>query len=164
MRPGAGRSIVGRVKVLSFALFLSGGLAAASSMAAGRLAAAEAAKDPNASTVIAEIALERGDCRSASETYAAAAQRGDVSIARRSTEVSLGCEHLPAAWDSVKRWRSLAPADRDANAIFATVALKLYRVPEARTAVTTLLKMPPEDDSKSDAKDSALGSARPLDS
>src|SRR5688572_9916814 len=147
-------AIVGRVKLLSFALFVSGGLAAASSLAAGRLAAAETSKDPNASTVIAEIALERGDCRAASEAYAVAAQRGDASIARRSTEVSLGCEHIPAAWDSVKRWRALAPADRDAAAVYATVALKLYRVPEARSAVTALLKMPPEDAAKSGGQES----------
>lgn len=123
-------------------------------MAAGRADAAEASKDPNASTVIAEIALERGDCRTASETYAAAARRGDVSTARRATEVSLGCEHLPAAWESVKRWRSLASSDRDANAVYATVALKLYRVPEARTAITALLKMPPDDASAAGGKDS----------
>ena len=64
-------------------------------------------KDPNAATVIAEIALERGDCRTAAETYATAAQRGDVAVARRASEVALACEHLPAAWDAAKRWRAL---------------------------------------------------------
>jgi predicted Zn-dependent protease len=106
--------------------------------AEGRKVAAEAARDPNASTVIAEIALERGDCRTAAETYAAAAQRGDVAVARRSSEVSLACEHLPAAWESVKRWRALAPKDSDAATIYATVALKLYRLPEAKSALTTV--------------------------
>lgn len=157
VRPGTGRFIVGRVKVLSLVL-LSGGLAAAT-LAPPCLAAAEGAKDPNASTVIAEIALERGDCRAASETYAAAAQKGDASIARRSSEVSLACEHLPAAWDSVKRWRSLAPSDRDAAAIYATVALKLYRVPEARTALAAFLKMPLEDDPRDAGKDPDKDSA-----
>ncbi len=97
-------------------------------------------EDPNASTVIAEIALERGDCRSAAETYAAASQRSDVAVARRASEVALACEHLPAAWESVKRWRTLAPTDRDAAAVYATVALKLYRVADARSALTTVLK------------------------
>jgi predicted Zn-dependent protease len=108
-------------------------------------------KDPNAATVIAEIALERGDCRTAAETYASAAQRGDVAVARRASEVALACEHLPAAWDSAKRWRALEPNDRDAAAVFATVALKLYRIPEARNAIATVIR--PEDDA--DAKGSA---------
>ena len=102
--------------------------------------AGEAARDPNASTVIAEIALERGDCRSAAETYAAAAQKGDVAVARRASEVSLACEHLPAAWDSVKRWRALVPTDSDAATIYATVALKLYRVSDAKSALATVFK------------------------
>ena len=101
---------------------------------------APGSRDPNAATVIAEIALERGDCRVAAETYASAAQRGDVAVARRASEVGLACEHLPAAWESVKRWRALAPNDRDAAAVYATVALKLYRIPEARTAIGTLLQ------------------------
>src|SRR5262249_9226221 len=97
-------------------------------------------RDPNAATVIAEIALERGDCRTASETYASAAQRGDLAVARRASEVALACEHLPAAWESTKRWRTLAPNDRDAGAVHATVALKLYRIPDARAAIVTVLK------------------------
>jgi predicted Zn-dependent protease len=106
--------------------------------AEGRKVATEASRDPNASTVIAEIALERGDCRSAAETYAAAAQKGDLAVARRSSEVALACEHLPAAWESVKRWRALAPNDSDAATIYATVALKLYHLPEAKAALTTV--------------------------
>jgi predicted Zn-dependent protease len=109
-------------------------------------------KDPNASTVIAEIALERGDCRTAAETYAGAAQRGDVAVARRASEVALACEHLPAAWDSVKRWRALEPNDRDAAAVYATVALKLYRIPEARTAIATVIRPDDDADTKSGAK------------
>jgi predicted Zn-dependent protease len=130
---------------LYFALAL---LAADAACAAGRNAAGEGLRDPGAATVIAEIALERGDCRAASETYAAAAQRGDITVARRSSEVALACEHLPAAWDSVKRWRALAPTDRDAATIYATVALKLYRIPEARAALATVLK---EKSAESDA-------------
>lgn len=130
---------MGRVKLkkscLYFALaFLVTGCADAE----GRKVATEASRDPNASTVIAEIALERGDCRSAAETYAEAAQKGDLAVARRSSEVALACEHLPAAWESVKRWRALAPKDSDAATIYATVALKLYRLPEAKAALITV--------------------------
>jgi predicted Zn-dependent protease len=130
-------------------------------MAAGCSCAAQSTpepgtRDPNAATVIAEIALERGDCRTAAETYAAAAQRGDVAVARRASEVALACEHLPAAWDAAKRWRALAPDDRDAAAVYATVALKLYRIPEARAAIATVIR--PEDDA--DAK-SGVRSRKP---
>jgi len=126
-------------------------------MAAGVSCAAQGTpepgtKDPNAATVIAEIALERGDCRSAAETYAGAAQRGDVAVARRASEVALACEHLPAAWDSAKRWRALDPNDRDAAAVYATVALKLYRIPEARSAIATVLRPGDDADAKSSAK------------
>jgi len=110
---------------------------------AGRSDAAPTSRDPNASTVIAEIALERGDCRTAAETYSSAAARGDVAIARRASEVGLSCEHLPAAWESVKRWRALAPNDKDAAAVYATVALKLYHIPEARSAIGTVMKAAP---------------------
>jgi predicted Zn-dependent protease len=130
---------VGRVKTLKSCLYFALTLLAAGCVGAeGRKVATEASRDPNASTVIAEIALERGDCRNAAETYAAAAQKGDLAVARRASEVSLACEHLPAAWDSVKRWRALAPKDSDAATIYATVALKLYRVPEAKAALTTV--------------------------
>jgi predicted Zn-dependent protease len=99
--------------------------------------------DPAALTVVAEIALERGDCKGASESYAKAAAVGAVSLARRATEVSLACEHLPAAWTSVARWRTLAPASREADAMYAVIALKLYRIPEARVAINDFVHAPP---------------------
>ena len=83
----------------------------------------------------AEAALKRGECRQASELYAKAASGGDAQLARRATQVAMACEHLPAAWQSATRWRSLAPTDREANALYAAVALKLYRTNDARTAI-----------------------------
>src|SRR5439155_12036025 len=44
-------------------------------------------------------------------------------------------EHLPAAWAAAGRWRALAPGDREADALYAAVALKLYHTTEARTAI-----------------------------
>ena len=96
--------------------------------------------DPAALTVLAEIALAKGDCRTASESYAEAAQRGAAPLARRASEVALGCEHVPAAWRSVTRWRALAPNDREAAAMYATVAIKLYRIAEARAGITDFAK------------------------
>ena len=149
---GASRgSIVSRVKpslrslppVPNVLRSLSRGIAlwlVAGCSAAAQTAPEPATRDPNAGTVIAEIALERGDCKTAAETYASAAQHGDLAVAQRASEVALACEHLPAAWEATKRWRALAPNDRDAAAVYATVALKLYRIPEARSAIVTVLK------------------------
>jgi tetratricopeptide (TPR) repeat protein len=93
--------------------------------------------DPAALTVVAEVALEGGDCKKASETYAQAAAIGTAPmLASRATKVALACEHLPAAWQSATRWRSLAPTDREANALYAAVALKLYKISDARSAIS----------------------------
>jgi len=91
--------------------------------------------DPTALTITAEVALKHGDCRAAAEDYAQAATVGDARLARHATEVALACEHLPAAWSAASRWRTLTPEDRDANALYALVALKLYRTADARAAV-----------------------------
>ena len=92
--------------------------------------------DVTALTVMAEADLKRGDCRGASETYAkAAAGSSDAQLARRATQVAMACEHLPAAWAAATRWRTLAPGDREADALYAAVALKLYRTAEARQAI-----------------------------
>lgn len=110
-------------------------LALLSACASAPRKAAPEAHDAAALTVVAEIALKRGDCKEAAETYAKAAAVGAASLARRASEVAVACEHLPAAWQSVSRWRTLAPQDPEAAALYAAVALKLYRLPEARSAI-----------------------------
>lgn len=100
------------------------------------------APDPAALTIVAEIALQRGDCKTASETYAKAAQLASAPVAQRASEVGLACENLPAAWSSALRWRALAPHSREADAVYAAVALKLYRIADARAAVKAFLRAP----------------------
>jgi predicted Zn-dependent protease len=118
------------------ALGLTAGLlAGCASTHAPQAAAAAPHHDATALTVIAEADLKRGDCRGASENYAQAAANGDAQLARRATQVAMACEHLPAAWAAATRWRSLAPNDREANALYAAVALKLYRTADARAAI-----------------------------
>ena len=102
--------------------------------------APEHPQDPNTLTLLAELALEHGDCRLAAENYAAAARQNAVAIARRASEVGLACENLPAAWQSVQRWRALAPADVDAATTYAAIAIKLYKLPAARAGVQTVIK------------------------
>jgi tetratricopeptide (TPR) repeat protein len=103
-------------------------------------AAAQSKEDTNALTVMAEVALEKGDCRAAAEDYATAASRGSVSLARRASEVGLACQNIPAAWSAAERWRTLAPRDRDASLVYGTLALSLYHLPQARDALTPILK------------------------
>ncbi len=91
--------------------------------------------ETNALALSAETALKQGNCREASETYARVAAAGDAQLARRATQVAMACEHLPAAWQAATRWRTLAPQDPEANALYAAVALKLYRTADARVAI-----------------------------
>jgi tetratricopeptide (TPR) repeat protein len=97
--------------------------------------------DAAALTLSAEVALKKGDCRTASEDYAQAASVGDVILAHHAAQVAIACEHLPAAWQAVSRWRTLAPNDREANAMYALVALKLYRVADARAAIKDFCRL-----------------------
>jgi Flp pilus assembly protein TadD len=98
-------------------------------------APAPSAAESTALTVSAEVALKRGDCRTAAENYAQAASTGDAPLARRAAQVALACEHVPAAWQAANRWRALAPQDFGANTLYAAVALKLYRTADARNAI-----------------------------
>lgn len=136
--PSAGRCVARGAALVLAALLVAG----CSSVRPA--AKAETPKaDPVAMGVVAEIALQRGDCKSASETYAKAAEVGDASLARHATQVALQCDHYPAAWESATRWRALAPTSREANATYAEVAVKLYRLPEARAAINDLSHLPP---------------------
>ena len=100
--------------------------------------------DPIALGVVAEIALQKGDCKTASETYVRAAQASsDPTLARHAYEVAIKCAHLPAAWQAVSRWHALAPNSGEADARYAYVAVQLYRLPEARDAVNQFSHAPP---------------------
>ncbi|HTX06863.1 MAG TPA: tetratricopeptide repeat protein [Steroidobacteraceae bacterium] len=112
--------------------------------------------DPAALTIVAEIALQRGDCRTASETYARAALLASAPVAQRASEVALACEDLPAAWSSVQRWRKLAPQSREADALYATVAVKLYHMAAARAAVKRFLSTPAARGSGPQGRDRAV--------
>jgi len=146
--PGRCRKVAGvhriTLSLLTTGLALLGGCAATPAPKED-----PASHDPAALTVVAEIALTRGDCKTASESYAEAAQRGAIPLARRASEVALACEHVPAAWKSAVRWRSLAPADREASAMYATVAIKLYKIADAKSAIGEFAKLQkdPQDSS-----------------
>jgi tetratricopeptide (TPR) repeat protein len=118
------------------------------------------AGDSVALTASADAALKRGDCREASESYAKAAAGGDAQLARRATQVAMACEHLPAAWQAASRWRALAPNDREANALYAAIALKLYRTADARVAIHEFWRV--EEQSNAAPAPKADGAASPV--
>jgi len=127
-----GISIVGALSAVAY-------MTVAGCSAARTASIDEHTKDPSTLTLFAELALEHGDCRLAAEDYAAAAAHSGAPIAKRASEVGLACEDLPAAWQSAQRWRALAPADADAATTYAAIALKLYKIPQARAAVATAI-------------------------
>jgi tetratricopeptide (TPR) repeat protein len=95
--------------------------------------------DPAQASVAGEMALQRGDCRTAAEDFASASVGATAQMASHATQVALDCEHIPAAWTAAQNWLKAAPQDPQAALVYATVALKLYHIPEARAAITTAL-------------------------
>lgn len=133
---------------------IASGLAALALLAAGCSSGPQPkvdtqSHDPATLTIVAEMALAHGDCKAASESYAEAAEHGAAPLARRASEVALGCEHVPAAWKAATRWRALAPTDREANAMYAAVAIKLYRISDARAGIVDFAKAQGSDDGAS---------------
>src|SRR5579875_372386 len=147
MHPGERGSIVARMA--RFKGLVEGLAATCAALAAVGLAGCHTApqaratpepqQDPSALTVMAEVALQKGDCRAASDDYALAANHGTAELARRASQVSLACHDLPAAWQAAQRWRALAPNDRSAQLVYGTVALMLYRIPQAHEALAPLV-------------------------
>jgi tetratricopeptide (TPR) repeat protein len=95
--------------------------------------------DPAQASVAGELALQRGDCRLAADDFAVASQGATAQIASHATQVAMDCENIPAAWSAAQNWLKAAPSDPQAALVYATVALKLYHVPEARAAIATAL-------------------------
>lgn len=98
--------------------------------------AQEATPEQSASLMVAEVALERGDCRAAAEQYAkVAASSSEARVAARATQVSLACAQLEPARRAAARWRALDPYAGEAALAAAIIALKLYRLDEAKVAL-----------------------------
>lgn len=110
-------------------------------LAAGGVLAAEkpmvtAAPEADSKMMVAEVALERGDCRAAAEQYVGiAASSTESRIAARATQIGIACAQLESARRSAARWRMLAPESGEASLAAAIVALQLYRLDDARGAL-----------------------------
>jgi tetratricopeptide (TPR) repeat protein len=94
------------------------------------------ASDATSKMMVAEVALERGDCREAAEQYVSiATASSDAKVAARATQVGIACAQLDAARRSAARWRVIDPTSGDAALAAAIIALQLYRLEEARSAL-----------------------------
>ncbi len=104
--------------------------------AAADQAATTAGKGESELLMAADLALREGNCRSASDSYLAAAKvSSQVQVARRAAQLALGCEQLSTARVAVARWRELDKYSADAALTAAVVALKRYDLAEARKAL-----------------------------
>ncbi len=94
-----------------------------------------AGQDP--AVVVAEMALQKGECREAAEALTkASATSPDVALATRATQVAMGCEQLDTAQRAAARWQQLAPGRGEPALARALVAMKRFQVDEARKALS----------------------------
>lgn len=118
------------------ALFAAALLAASATAGAAEKPMISGPSDESAGLMVAEVALERGDCRAASDAYVKLAlASSDPKLASRATQVSLACAQLEPASRASTRWRALEPLSGDASLASAIIALKLYRLEDARSAL-----------------------------
>lgn len=104
-------------------------------------------EDPSALTVVAEVAMERGDCVAATEAYASAAEKADeLSLTRRALEVAVKCEQFDTAARVLRRWRAQAPDDLDAVKLAGVIDLELGRIDDASKAFELALQGATDDD------------------
>lgn len=97
----------------------------------------ESATDASARLMVAEAALERGDCRAAAAEYLKIALGSDdARLAARASQVAIACAQLAPAQRATARWRELEPESAEAALAAGIVALQLYKLDDARTAFT----------------------------
>jgi tetratricopeptide (TPR) repeat protein len=96
--------------------------------------------DANAEILSAEVALQGGDCATATRQYAAAIQRvEDARLAGRATAIALDCGQIDAAARAAARWRTLASDDADALRALVRVEIARERDAAADRALGALL-------------------------
>jgi tetratricopeptide (TPR) repeat protein len=84
----------------------------------------------DAAIIAAELALQRGECASASRDYVAAAgSRSDAKLAARATDVALDCGQFALAVEAAARWHALEP--REAAPLLNSVRAEIGRAQPA---------------------------------
>ncbi|MEO1766966.1 tetratricopeptide repeat protein [Thiobacter aerophilum] len=91
-------------------------------------------------TLLAEIALQRGDARLATQAYLdLLARTRDYRIAERATQVALQSRLIDQALTAAKRWLELEPESVAARQTVAAILVTQGRLDEARPHLTKLL-------------------------
>jgi tetratricopeptide (TPR) repeat protein len=113
-------------------------------LSAAIAAAVPATGSSNAAIMAAEIALERNDCRVASQNYLAAARdSSDLTLVAHAAQITLDCGQFQIAEQVATRWRALAPGE--ALAYLTAVGAQLGRahIAEARVPLLAWLNTRP---------------------
>ena len=97
-------------------------------------------------TVTAELALARGEARTAALQYAAAADtdQADRELMKRATEVASQTLQPSIASQVATRWVSIEPTSPDARRAAARAALTLYHIDDAAKEYRALLASAPD--------------------
>jgi tetratricopeptide (TPR) repeat protein len=90
----------------------------------------------NATLVLADMALSRGDCKGGTERYVKAAfATNDATISERANKVASECQQIGASMKTARRWQKLEPGSVGASAAVALAAVRLYQPDEAGAAI-----------------------------
>jgi tetratricopeptide (TPR) repeat protein len=90
----------------------------------------------NATLVLADMALSRGDCKGGTERYLKAAlATNDATISERANKVASECQQIGASMKAARRWQKLEPESAGASAAVALAAVRLYQPDEAGAAI-----------------------------
>jgi len=98
--------------------------------------ALSATNSDNATLVLADMALSRGDCKGGTERYIKAALASGASeISARANKVAAECQQIGASATAARRWQKLEPDSAAASAAVALAAVRLYKPEEAGAAI-----------------------------
>ena len=90
----------------------------------------------NATLVLADMALSRGDCKGGTDRYVKAAlATSDAQISERANKVASECQQVGASMKTARRWQKLEPDSAGASAAVALAAVRLYQPAEAGVAI-----------------------------
>src|SRR6185436_398187 len=90
----------------------------------------------NATLVLADMALSRGDCKGGTERYLKTAlATNDATISERANKVASECQQIGASAKAARRWQKLEPGNAGASAAVALAAVRLYQPDEASPAI-----------------------------
>src|SRR5690349_2661087 len=127
--PSMPRNTLSTGRYLAFSLVLAALVPAVSS-------ALSTTNSDNATLVLADMALSRGDCKGGTERYVKAAlATDDATISERANKVASECQQIGASLKTARRWQKLDPSSAGASAAVALAAVRLYQPEEAGTAI-----------------------------